>query len=125
MEILEVNGKERTYFPVTAENSLTLEATGPTQLKLLARWQSLEPARKRGEAQLQVFQDRALHSTRLVRSERTIERIFSLARLSVIGSARSILLDIPARKHLYTFRLVDSPGISAVLVRPFVHVGKQ
>ncbi len=125
LTVLEVKGEERTYFPVTRENSLTLEATGPVQLKLLARWQSLEPARRSAEAQLQIFQDGALHSTRLVRSGRATGEAVPIEELSVVGAARRIVLDVPSGKHLYTFRLVESPGVSAVLVRPFIRVGRR
>ena len=97
----------------------------PVQLKLLARWQSLEPARRRGEAQLQILQDGALQSTSLVRSGRTSGEAVPIEELSVIGAARRIVLDVPSGKHLYTFRLVDSPGISAVLIRPFLRVRRH
>jgi len=119
---ITVSGKKKTYYRLSPGNPLTIEVTGPKQLRVLSRLSEADVSSKNDEYTVHLLRDGDKTLDKTFSTSVSKEAHLSRKKSARVGIGRNWTLRVPSGKHTYTFSVDEG---NTVYVRFFTKPVKK
>jgi hypothetical protein len=120
---VRVGASESSYYRLDAKKSTEFTVRGPTQVKLITRHLPVKGKIGRRSYTLQVERDGKSVLKKKLSAPRATRGQLCSTKKQRVGASRTVLLRVPAGKHVYRLRVAETG--KAVAVRIFEQVKTQ